>query len=81
MTIPDEATIKDYYQIRQQLNTYTKDMRAVIQHPQYSLDFLQPGRLVQIYNPKASPEYVGGGIDYGWGVIVNTMARKAPQAR
>ncbi|XP_044723822.1 rRNA-processing arch domain-containing protein [Hirsutella rhossiliensis] len=56
LTIPDEATIKDYYQIRQQLNTYTRDMRAVIQHPQYSLDFLQPGRLVQIYNPKESPD-------------------------
>lgn len=79
MTIPDEATIKDYYQIRQQLNTYTRDMRAVIQHPQYSLDFLQPGRLVQIYNPKDSPEYVTGGLDFGWGVIVNTTTRKAPK--
>ncbi|PNY29094.1 ATP-dependent RNA helicase mtr4 [Tolypocladium capitatum] len=79
MTIPDEATIKDYYQIRQQLNTYTRDMRAVIQHPQYSLDFLQPGRLVQIYNPKESPEHVGGGLDFGWGVIVNIVARKGPK--
>ncbi|KJZ72713.1 hypothetical protein HIM_07905 [Hirsutella minnesotensis 3608] len=77
LTIPDEATIKDYYQIRQQLNTYTRDMRAVIQHPQYSLDFLQPGRLVQIYNPKVAPDNVGGGLDFGWGVIVNHSSRKA----
>lgn len=79
LTIPDESTIKDYYQIRQQLNTYTKDMRSVIQHPNHSLDFLQPGRLVQIYNPKESPEKVGGGLDFGWGVIVNHIPRRAPK--
>lgn len=79
LTIPDEATIKDYYQIRQQLNTYTKDMRAVIQHPRHSLDFLQPGRLVQIYNPKESPDNVGGGLDFGWGVLVSHTARKGPK--
>lgn len=79
ITIPDEATIKDYYQIRQQLNTYTKDMRAVIQHPNYSLDFLQPGRLVQIYNPKESQDNVAGGLDFGWGVVVNHYARRSPK--
>lgn len=79
MTIPDEATIKDYYQIRQQLNMYTKDMRAVIQLPNYSLDFLQPGRLVQIYNPKESLDNVTGGLDFGWGVIVNHYPRRSPK--
>lgn len=77
--IPDEATIKDYYQIRQQLNTYTRDMRSVIQLPNYSLDFLQPGRLVQIYNPKESPDNVAGGLDFGWGVIVNHYPRRSPK--
>ncbi|KAJ3481767.1 hypothetical protein NLG97_g7737 [Lecanicillium saksenae] len=77
--IADEATIKDYYQIRQQLNTYTRDMRAVIQLPNYSLDFLQPGRLVQIYNPKESPDNVAGGLDFGWGVIVNNYPRRSPK--
>lgn len=79
MTIPDESTVKDYYQIRQQLNTYTKDMRAVIQHPNYCLSFLQPGRLVQIFNPKESVETVGGGVDFGWGVIVDHKARRSPK--
>ncbi|KAM3510790.1 hypothetical protein MY11210_005571 [Beauveria gryllotalpidicola] len=78
-TIPDEATIKDYYQIRQQLNAYTRDMRSVIQLPNYSLDFLQPGRLVQIYNPKESADNVAGGLDFGWGVIVNHYPRRAPK--
>ncbi|UNI24654.1 RNA helicase [Purpureocillium takamizusanense] len=79
LAIPDEATIKDYYQIRQQLNTYTADMRAVIQHPQHSIEYLQPGRLVQIYNPKVSPDNVAGGQDFGWGVIVKHELRKAPK--
>ncbi|KAJ6782213.1 hypothetical protein PWT90_06719 [Aphanocladium album] len=78
-TIADEATIKDYYQIRQQLNTYTRDMRSVIQLPNYCLDFLQPGRLVQIYNPKESPDNVAGGLDFGWGVIVNNYPRRSPK--
>ncbi|ODA78096.1 hypothetical protein RJ55_06699 [Drechmeria coniospora] len=79
LSIPDEATVKDYYQIRQQLNTYTKDMRAVIQHPQYSLGYLQPGRLVQIYNPKESADSVSGGLDFGWGVIVSQEKRRSPK--
>ncbi|KAG6014904.1 hypothetical protein E4U43_006008 [Claviceps pusilla] len=79
LSIPDEATIKDYYQIRQQLNTYTKDMRCVIQHPSHCLDFLQAGRLVQIYNPKEAQDNVAGGLDFGWGVIVNHIIRRAPR--
>ncbi|KAF4976711.1 hypothetical protein FZEAL_6659 [Fusarium zealandicum] len=80
MSIPDESTVKDYYQIRQQLSTYTKDMRAVIQHPNYSISFLQPGRLVQIYNPKDAQEtVVGNGSEFGWGVIVNQTPRRAPK--
>lgn len=79
LTIPDEATIKDYYQIRQQLNQYTRDMRAVIQHPTHCMDFLQPGRLVQIYDPKETPATAADGIDFGWGVIINRIARKGPK--
>ncbi|KAL6864521.1 nuclear exosomal RNA helicase [Trichoderma novae-zelandiae] len=79
LTIPDEATVKDYYTIRQQLNTYTKDMRAVIQHPNYCLPFLQPGRLVHIHNVKESAEKLGGGLDFGWGVITDQYARRPPK--
>ncbi|KAF5612227.1 atp-dependent rna helicase dob1 [Fusarium tjaetaba] len=79
-SIPDESTVKDYYQIRQQLSAYTKDMRTVIQHPNYSLSYLQPGRLVQIYNPKDENETITGtGTDFGWGVIVNQTPRRAPK--
>ncbi|KAG5798309.1 hypothetical protein H9Q69_002635 [Fusarium xylarioides] len=79
-SIADESTVKDYYQIRQQLSAYTKDMRTVIQHPNYSISYLQPGRLVQIYNPKDENETITGtGTDFGWGVIVNQTPRRAPK--
>ncbi|KLO86566.1 Uncharacterized protein LW93_11343 [Fusarium fujikuroi] len=79
-SIADESTVKDYYQIRQQLSAYTKDMRTVIQHPNYSISYLQPGRLVQIYNPKDENETIAEtGTDFGWGVIVNQTPRRAPK--
>ncbi|KAH8677620.1 rRNA-processing arch domain-containing protein [Xylariales sp. PMI_506] len=72
MAIPDEATIKDYHSLRQQIESYTKDMVHVIQHPNYCLEYLQPGRLVQIKNPKT-------GQDFGWGVVLNFTERRAPK--
>lgn len=67
-TITDEATVKDYYNLRQQLDTHTKDMRDVIMHPNYCLQFLQAGRLVKI---KFKDH------DFGWGAVVRFTARKA----
>jgi ATP-dependent RNA helicase DOB1 len=72
MIIPDESTVKDYWTIRSQLEEYNKDMIAVIQHPSHCLEFLQPGRLVSIKNP--------AGVEYGWGVVMDSMARKPPKA-
>ncbi|KAF2491028.1 putative ATP dependent RNA helicase [Lophium mytilinum] len=67
MEIPDEAAIKDYYNLRQQLNTYTQNMRDVVNHPNYCLQFLQPGRLVRIKDKE---------VDFGWGAVVQFSARK-----
>ena len=67
MEIDDEAQIKDYYDLRQQLDTYRKDMRDVINHPNYSLQFMQPGRLVHIKH---------GNQDFGWGAVVKFTPRK-----
>ena len=68
--IPDEATIKDYYELRQQLTTYTGDMRDVINHPNYCLQFMQPGRLVHIkYQDQ----------DFGWGAVVKFTPRQPAQ--
>lgn len=65
--IDDEGIVKDYYDLRQQLDQYTKDLRDVITHPNYSLQFLQAGRLVQIKHE---------GHDFGWGAVVNFTERK-----
>jgi ATP-dependent RNA helicase DOB1 len=67
MEIPDEATIKEYYDLRQQLTSYTKDMRDVINHPNYCLQFMQPGRLVHI----KYKDY-----DFGWGAVVKFTPRR-----
>lgn len=72
MVIPDESTVKDYYSVRNQIESYTKDMVRVIQHPTYCTEYLQPGRIVQIQHPKT-------GQDFGWGVVCNLTERKAPK--
>jgi ATP-dependent RNA helicase DOB1 len=68
--IPDEATIKEYYELRQQITTYTNDMRDVINHPNYCLQYMQPGRLVHI-------KYLDQ--DFGWGAVVKFTPRKPAQ--
>jgi ATP-dependent RNA helicase DOB1 len=67
MEISDESTVREYYELRQQIAVYTKDMRDVINHPNYCLQFMQPGRLVRI-------KYLD--YDFGWGAVVNFTARK-----
>ncbi|KAF8316179.1 antiviral helicase [Clavulina sp. PMI_390] len=58
IVVPDEENVADYYEIRKQLDELSKDVREVITHPNYSLPFLNPGRLVFINH---------AGVDYGWG--------------
>ncbi|KAM7192853.1 ATP-dependent RNA helicase mtr4 [Naviculisporaceae sp. PSN 640] len=69
MIIPDEGTVKDYYNIRQQLDGYNKEMLDVIQHPANCQEFLQPGRLMLVKDPK-------DGAEFGWGVILEVNGRK-----
>lgn len=66
MTIPDENVVAAYYDYRQQLDRMAADFREVITHPNYSLPFLQPGRLIKV-------KYKD--IDFGWGVVVNYQKR------
>jgi ATP-dependent RNA helicase DOB1 len=62
MFIPAEHDIKTYYDLRQHLTTYGKEMRESITDPRYLLKFLQSGRLVKVkYNEH----------DFGWGAVVS----------
>ncbi|KAI7507048.1 ATP-dependent RNA helicase [Hortaea werneckii] len=67
MVIDQESEIKEYYDLRQNINNYTQEMKAVITHPQYLLKFLQSGRLVRI----KYKDY-----DFGWGAVVNWLSVK-----
>ncbi|EGG00855.1 uncharacterized protein MELLADRAFT_111500 [Melampsora larici-populina 98AG31] len=66
ITVPHESLVKEYYDIRHELNIQNQDLREVINHPTYSLPFLQPGRLVRVKF---------GEIDYDWGCVVNFQKR------
>ncbi|KAI9727140.1 MAG: ATP-dependent RNA helicase mtr4 [Chrysothrix sp. TS-e1954] len=64
--IEDEATIKDYYDLRKSLDKYSSEMVQVINHPNFALQFMQPGRLVRIKHQHH---------DFGWGVVVDFKKR------
>jgi ATP-dependent RNA helicase DOB1 len=66
MVIDDETTVREYYDLRQKLDAYRNDMYDVINHPSYSLRFMQPGRLVKV-------KYQDH--DFGWGAVVNYQKR------
>lgn len=78
MVIEDETAIKAYYELRKQLDIYAEDMRNVIIHPNYSLPFMQPGRLVEVKD---------GEHNFGWGAVIdfarvdssNSTEKLAPQ--
>ncbi|CAE6469364.1 unnamed protein product [Rhizoctonia solani] len=70
LVVPEEESISEYYEIRNQLDELGKDFRTVITHPTYALPFLQPGRLVMVKH---------GDQDFGWGVVVNFTQRTAPK--
>ena len=71
MIIPDEPTVAEYYDLRQQFELMSDDFRAVIAHPSYTLPFLQPGRLVKIKHEN---------LEFGWGIILNYQKRQPPKA-
>jgi ATP-dependent RNA helicase DOB1 len=68
MAIEDESTIRSYYELRQQLDTYGEDLRMVIIHPNICIPFMQPGRLVYVKD---------GPHDFGWAAVIN-FARREP---
>jgi ATP-dependent RNA helicase DOB1 len=68
MVISDEGTIREYYDLRKQLDAFADDVQHVITHPNYSLAYIHPGRLIHV-------KYKGA--DFGWGVVINHKKRKA----
>lgn len=70
MLIQDEQNVREYYELRKNLENYSKDMRDVINHPQHSLPFLSIGRLVRIKYKEH---------DFHWGSVVSFSKRDPPK--
>ncbi|KAI8055634.1 ATP-dependent RNA helicase DOB1 [Syncephalis plumigaleata] len=70
--VEDEALVAEYYDIRQQIEAFKLDIRAIMHHPQHVLRFLQAGRLLRVRD---------GDDDYGWGVIVNYQKVQVPKGK
>ncbi|KAJ5281547.1 Helicase C-terminal [Penicillium angulare] len=68
MVISDEGTIREYYDIRKQLDQFAEDVRFVISHPNHARAYLPSGRLVHVKFQD---------LDFGWGVVVRVYPRKS----
>lgn len=64
--IEDEYNVKEYYDLKKQLQAYDDDVRKVITHPGHILPFLQPGRVIKVKI---------GELDYGWGMVTSFTKR------
>ncbi|CAA0818719.1 Protein HUA ENHANCER 2 [Striga hermonthica] len=65
-----EAEVAEYHKLKLEIAELEKKVMAEITQPERVLSFLQPGRLVKVRE---------GGIDWGWGVVVNVV-KKTPAA-
>ncbi|PWN35989.1 putative MTR4-involved in nucleocytoplasmic transport of mRNA [Meira miltonrushii] len=62
IVVPQEEETNEYFDLHKQLDELNRNFRDITTHPDYSLTFLQPGRLVKI-------KYED--IDFGWCCVVN----------
>ncbi|KAK7205329.1 dead-box family helicase required for mRNA export from nucleus [Myxozyma melibiosi] len=70
MEIKQEEDVAEYYDLKQQLDSYYKDVQTVISHPSVAIPFMTAGRLVKI-------SYKG--VDFGWGAVVSYSKRSPPK--
>jgi len=47
--VPRENQIASYYNIREELKMLSKQFQSYLTKPQYIVPFLQPGRLVKVW--------------------------------
>lgn len=66
VTVEDEFHVKEYYDLKKQLEGYQENVRQVVTHPGHILPFLQPGRVIKIKI---------GEFDYGWGMVASFTKR------
>ncbi|KAL9090024.1 MAG: hypothetical protein Q9159_002192 [Coniocarpon cinnabarinum] len=59
--IQDESSVRDYFELRKQLDNNASDVHDVVTHPNYCLQFMQPGRMIHVKWQD---------LDFGWGAVV-----------
>ena len=67
--VEQESLIADYFDLKEKIAMYEQDMKDVINHPNYCLQFIQPGRLIKIKH---------GNKLFDWGVVVLYNRRIKP---
>lgn len=67
LVIPNQKLISEYYDSRQLLDAYCREMQSIINHPLHILPFLKSGRLVRIKHAN---------MDFGWGMVVRYGIKK-----
>jgi len=72
MVIEQESVISEYHDLKEKLAVYEQDMKDVMNHPNYCLRFLQPGRLIRIKHEKKL---------FDWGVVLSFNPRLKPFAQ
>lgn len=75
IVVDDEAQIKDYYDLKHQLEKYQGEVREIVTHPGHILPFMVPGRLVRVKIPQKA---TGSYHDYGWGIVLGFSKRGRP---
>lgn len=68
--IEDEESIKEYYDLREQINKFGEDVRTVITYPDHIIPYLQAGRLLHVKIKD---------VDFGWGAVVLFDRRNSPK--
>ncbi|ORX78294.1 antiviral helicase [Basidiobolus meristosporus CBS 931.73] len=69
IVVENERLVEQYFNIKQEIDRYTNDKFDIMNHPTYSLPFIQPGRVVRV---------VHDGVDFGWGCVVSYQKRSSP---
>lgn len=60
--IDDYETVREFYDLKKQLNEYKNDCRKIITHPSNILPHLKSGRMIRVKV---------GNQDYGWGIAIS----------
>ena len=69
IVVEKENVIAEYHDLKEKIAVYEQDMKDVMNHPNYCLPFIQPGRLIRIKHDIRL---------YDWGAVIKFSKRIKP---